>query len=342
MSSLPTFLDELAPQHREEARSAFTVHTLLPGELLIAEHATTDCAYVLVEGRVVVEVGGAIVATLEPVRTLGEIALFTQVTRTASVRASTPCTVWKLDRDAFERLRERSNPVVLHLERRALQQLLERLKQPLASLQAAAYGAPSLRIAILWGSAWGTEVPLPPSAPGLLLRSCSCFDALPHRHLRQIAVGAVLRVLGVSETVGEPEDGPALHILLEGELDLVVPVPHGDRDEGTVAARIAPGTLFNIHAVWGDSGGRRRFVTRTSCSILTLDPEQTTALLRATSPAGSTLRHGCIRSLFSTLRSAEVLLRGAPQRLTEAGPSPVLRDDPDDGDLWLHSFLDGS
>ena len=156
-----------------EAAETFEVPT---GTVLIAEFDTPDTMFVLIRGSVTVHAENVVVATLHAGAVLGEIGLFTHAVRTASVIAAEPCVVRRLDRDAFERLRERENPVAFRIERRALKQLAQRLRGQVASLQAAAVSAPNLHLPLSREPSAGTLVPMSAAGEVALLGTASAFS----------------------------------------------------------------------------------------------------------------------------------------------------------------------
>ena len=74
---------------------------LKAGELLIREGDVGDRFYVVTSGRLTVDHGGKIVATLGPGDYVGEIALLRDVPRTASVTAPVETGLLAVDREAF-------------------------------------------------------------------------------------------------------------------------------------------------------------------------------------------------------------------------------------------------
>jgi cAMP-dependent protein kinase regulator len=78
--------------------------TLTPGEVVIRQSEVGDAFYAISSGQVDVLRDGALVDTLGPRSYFGEVALLTDVPRTASVVARTPVRVFRLNRDGFEQL----------------------------------------------------------------------------------------------------------------------------------------------------------------------------------------------------------------------------------------------
>jgi CRP-like cAMP-binding protein/Zn-dependent protease len=74
-----------------------------PGEAIIEQGAEGDAFYAIRSGQVEVRRDGELVGVLGPGRHFGEIALLSNVPRTAGVTARTPTRLFRLDREGFER-----------------------------------------------------------------------------------------------------------------------------------------------------------------------------------------------------------------------------------------------
>ena len=72
-----------------------------PTQVVVAQGATTESLYVIVEGQLAVELGSEQVAELSSGDHFGEMALLTERPRSASVRTLTGCRLLELDRDNF-------------------------------------------------------------------------------------------------------------------------------------------------------------------------------------------------------------------------------------------------
>jgi CRP-like cAMP-binding protein/Zn-dependent protease len=100
---LPAFAtlgsDELA-----EVMDHGTWANLPPGETVIEQGEAGDAFYAIASGQVEVVRDGASVGTIGAGGHFGEIALLSDIPRTASVITRTPVRLFRLDRDGFERL----------------------------------------------------------------------------------------------------------------------------------------------------------------------------------------------------------------------------------------------
>jgi len=75
-----------------------------PGEVIISQGEEGDAFYVVGAGQLEVRRDDEAIATLGPGDHFGEIALLTDVPRTASVVAKTPTRLFRLDREGFEQV----------------------------------------------------------------------------------------------------------------------------------------------------------------------------------------------------------------------------------------------
>jgi CRP-like cAMP-binding protein len=71
------------------------------GEELIREGEPADTLFVIIDGEAVVRRGGAEVAKLTTGDYFGEVGLLLDVPRSATVAATTPCTLAAIDRSTF-------------------------------------------------------------------------------------------------------------------------------------------------------------------------------------------------------------------------------------------------
>ena len=74
-----------------------------PGETIIEQGAEGDAFYAIRSGQVEVYKDGEPTGSLGPGAHFGEVALLMDVPRTATVVATTPARVFRLDREGFER-----------------------------------------------------------------------------------------------------------------------------------------------------------------------------------------------------------------------------------------------
>lgn len=107
----------------------FRSEVFAAGDVLVEQGDRRRSMHFLGAGGVEVVVAGRQVATLQPGSVFGEIALFTETVRTATVRALVPTTTYVLDPERFDHLRRVDPPLAGWIEGRALVQLLGRLRE---------------------------------------------------------------------------------------------------------------------------------------------------------------------------------------------------------------------
>jgi CRP/FNR family cyclic AMP-dependent transcriptional regulator len=117
-------------RHLNERQLSAIVKYIVPrqvgrGAYLTRKGQRASEAYVIVDGRATVEVGGKAVAALGPGDLLGELSIIDGKPRTATVIAETPMSLLAIRRQDFRFLRE----TVPGLEDKLLATLCERLRQ---------------------------------------------------------------------------------------------------------------------------------------------------------------------------------------------------------------------
>jgi cAMP-dependent protein kinase regulator len=103
LRQLPAF-EQLGDDDLAEVLAHGDWMNVAPGETIIEQGEEGDAFYAIRSGRVDVLTDGEHVQTLGSGRYFGEIALLSDVPRTATVVARTPVRLFRLDREGFERV----------------------------------------------------------------------------------------------------------------------------------------------------------------------------------------------------------------------------------------------
>src|SRR5439155_7389680 len=103
VAALPSFRN--LPLHEVEAVANSGSWVRAPaGEAVVVEGEPADAFYAIAAGRFEVTKGGAKLREIGPGDHFGEVALLSGVARTATVRAVTPGTLFRLGAEGFDRL----------------------------------------------------------------------------------------------------------------------------------------------------------------------------------------------------------------------------------------------
>ena len=97
----------------------------LPDEYIFMQGERGNKAYLLLDGRVAIEVDGKKVSEISEMEIFGEMSLVLNKARTASVRVLKPSIVLPIDEKILEELLEKSPPIVKSM----VKQLSYRLAQ---------------------------------------------------------------------------------------------------------------------------------------------------------------------------------------------------------------------
>lgn len=126
--SKATLCDGLSEEEIASFYSNFVVRGFAPGAPLYREGDPADAIYVLLEGRVEVSRGGALLGEVGPGATVGEMSLFRgSATRSATITPASQVTTVMLLRQRFlELLRTRDVPTLVVVNNLA-HELAERL-----------------------------------------------------------------------------------------------------------------------------------------------------------------------------------------------------------------------
>jgi len=291
-----------------------------PGDVVIRAGEPARGLICVIDAELEVRAGDQVVGRIGPGDIVGEMALFEEGVRNASVVATAPGKVLVLLRPAYERLRDVVHPLAINIERHAVRQQMARqraLSDKIAALLAgepAPFSRPSERffaaLRALFGYG-GMTVAEQVDAFAALARSPLLADA-PSEALVAVAKsfkGAAFdpgHVLCV-----EGEVGDAMYFLARGEIEVVVAA-----DDGQVKklATLKPGAVFGLLSLADDVPRMATCVARTPVVVLTIERQGFKDLVDETGLAGSTFRRAILRSLSEQITYAN-------QQLTKHAPA---------------------
>jgi CRP-like cAMP-binding protein/di/tricarboxylate transporter len=133
LASVPMFA-ALTPMDRAKLAAFLEDRWLDSGEVVFEAGGEGDALYILRSGTAERRVAGSPIGTIHPPEVFGELALFTDEPRSASVVALTPLHVWVLPRGRFHPLL-RAEPELMFRLSAAISQRLARTRRALGELQ---------------------------------------------------------------------------------------------------------------------------------------------------------------------------------------------------------------
>lgn len=241
----------------------FVRRSLRSGDWLFRQGTVGREVYFVIAGRLsaVLEVEGHRSSILRELRrgaVIGEIALYGEVPRSASIRAEEPCDLWELDRESLERMEAEEPSLAAWFHRRTARQLSERLahttreiREPLLvlndfvrTLEASQFAAQDeAKAAILALSRQRKD------EIGELAASFAQMEANLQRHIRELqeTTAAKERIEREMELAGEIQASFLRTDFTRPPFDR-----HVDLHARLVPARQAAGDLFDFRFVGAD------------------------------------------------------------------------------------------
>ena len=127
IKKIPVF-EQLSPNQVQKLLSICVSKSCEADEVLCAHGTISEEMFVLITGELeVVTPDGALVATVKPVTTVGEMGLVTRQERTATVKASKPARLLVLQKSSFENLLRNDVAVQARIYRNIIGILSERI-----------------------------------------------------------------------------------------------------------------------------------------------------------------------------------------------------------------------
>lgn len=285
------------------------------GVQLIEEGEVDPTVVVVDTGELAITTGGTLLGRASSGDVLGEIALFGNGIRSASVTSAVPSRLWVLDRHGYDWLRAKHNPVATALEENALHYLTDRLRSV------------GTRIASI---AEGEEEDAVTPDPGFFDRVASVFGggglANPGRVDRVAALGHSRLFKGVTDEVlgqvaeylnpcaartghflcTEGDVGQEMFLLVSGSVEVIVSTQTGRMEH---LATLKAGDAFGMCALLQVSQPRMAScVARERSVLLSLDRMTFAELVPRNDFVGSVFRVALIRALARQLPYANAQL----------------------------------
>lgn len=311
MHNLPPIFDGLTEMEITVALRHFNRIDVGDHQQLISEGDIDPTLAIVESGELEVMTGDTRLGYVRPGQMIGEMALFSNGIRTASVHSITTARLLLLDVDGLARLRSFHSPVVIAIEEHALELLTERLRttshriSELAEGTAAEHIKPSQgffdRVASAFGSG-GFIVPGRVDAPAVL-RSSPLFAGTPDADLEALA--SEFYPVGFRRghfIITEGEVGNEMYLVAGGLIDVVV-AAKGENVEHLAA--LEAGEAFGMCALVQDRHTRMASCIAKEKSVcLSMDRIKFAELVHRADGVGSALRVAMIRSLVDQLAYA--------------------------------------
>lgn len=311
------------------ARRRFRTHQMRAGEILTRAGDRGRGLALVEQGALQVEVAGAIVGRIEVGGMLGEMGLFADGRRTATVRAVEPTVLSLLTREGYEELRDTVHPICRSIERVTLANQEERLRATGRRVATLGLGVPTAvrptnaffaAVARLFGS--GVVSRGDGDVLDTLLRS-RLFEGAPRPALEPIAERfGSLHCWSGAFLCTEGEAGDQMYLLGDGEVEVLVSMDGVPQQVAT----LEPGSAFGMVSLASDQPRMASCVARTSCRLVQLDRAGWQELIAEPYMVGSTFRRAVIRAFADQLEYSNAQLAEYENRMTGDEDASGLRN----------------
>lgn len=312
MTAWDDLLGDLPDYLADQARSACHDVRVDSGEALMAEGDRDPAMVYVLEGKVAINRSGVRLDSSGPGEIVGEMALFRDAPRVATVVAEEPARALLFERDGYDALVAANNPVAFRIERLVLAQLGARLRRLDSLVSKNTHGVtnpylpppPSflkrLRDAIR-----------PPPAPAIIDRKLDVADVLDRSHLFQGERFTLIEglskflehfVFAPGETLcDQGEQGTALFLLAEGKADVYVSLP-GERIHKL--GSVGPGAAVGMTSLVDGRPRTATVIATEQVDALELKKAAFDALVSQDGQLQSALRRALIRAFAEQVDEA--------------------------------------
>lgn len=301
----PAIFEGLNDIDEATARRHFEVLSVAAGTIVIHEGDVGRGLACLIEGELEIRSGDAVVGRVAPGAILGEVGLFEDNARTATVNAPAGAVLWLLSREAYEELRDTVHPICANIERTTLDAQVDRLGRVGSEVARLGLGIPTgvqpstgffAAVRRLLGS--GGVSPTKGNALAALLESPLFVDA-PEPALEPIAASfEALDCAAGAFLCTEGEIGDSMYMLESGSVDVVV---NSDGQPHQVST-LGPGAAFGMVSLARSGVRMASCVVSGPSRVHRMDHEAWHGLVSHPYMVGSTFRRAVIRAFSEQLR----------------------------------------
>ena len=129
LGKIPIFAD-LSERYKRLILSISRRINIKKGSLLCREGDVSDSMYILLFGKLSVSIkGSGTIATINPIGTIGEMGVFTDEKRSASVIAMTDCALMLIRADDINRLIEKESAFGNRIMRKVIRIMADRIQE---------------------------------------------------------------------------------------------------------------------------------------------------------------------------------------------------------------------
>lgn len=308
---LPAIFDGLNDIDAATAKRRFRVHRAAHGEIVMTEGAASGGLLIVEEGTLEIQVDGAVVGSVGPGAMVGEMGLYVDEPRMATVQAPSGAVLWLLDREGYEELRDTLHPICIAIERLTIAGQVSRLTAVGSRIAQLGLGVPTASkpstgffsaVQRLFGL--GETSVVEASAIEALGRS-TLFAGAPWPAVERIAEWfTTLDARAGAFLCTEGEVGDRMFVLHSGAVEVVVNVdsqPHQ-------VATLEPGAAFGMVSLAGRGTRMSSCVAREASRVHCLDHHGWNQLIHEPYMIGSTFRRAVIRAFSDQLRYSNAQL----------------------------------
>ena len=335
LGALPPAFAGLEPGDSQDAAACLQPFSLDAGDLLMQQGEEDFTLAFVVQGTVSFMDGDTRIGGGTSRDMIGEVELFGQLPRTATVVASTPTHLLVLAHEQWIELCERGNPAVYNIERLSHRRIGDRVRYLAEGITERSDGSRPVpgtprkgligRLSNLLG---GGRAPALDAAA--VLAHSPLFDWADPAVLREIAGNfGVERFSAGAVPCVQGEVGEKAYLVVDGQVDAVVAVGRtssGGKGAETIA-QLGAGQAFGDGTLAQHAPNVASFVCQTDVIALSIARDRYGELFGANDPAGSVFRQAMLKNLIYQLLSAQQVFVELDRR-TAAKVEATLRGSP--------------
>lgn len=309
LGALPAAFAGLAESDAREAASYLQPLTVEAGDVVMEQGEEDFTLAFVVQGAIQLTGDGFKVGAVASREMIGEVELFSKAARVCGGVASSPTQLQVLAHEDWLDLCAKGNPAVYNVERAAHRRISERIRWLQESLAERARGAPYAVTPRKTGfveslTRMFSGAPKPPQVDvTAFLRQCPTFGWADQALLSEIAAGWSVERFDVGSLIcRQGEVGERVHLLVEGELDLMVMLREGRAER---LATLRPGEVFGDVALGQNASRTATVVSPQESVVLSMPRERYGQLFAINEPVGSVFRQAMLRNLIRQLQATQ-------------------------------------